>query len=247
MRVIIAGSRTITDYNVVEKAIKASGFDITQVISGHALGVDMLGEMYAAKHKIPFVRYPAQWRVNGRVDKGAGKKRNRKMLAVADALIAIWDTTSTGTAHMIAIAKQKGIPIFLAIAKETSTNGVNRMTMPAIKFNHRYRKLLLPDGSIPKKLKLLEVLPINLADLSEEFLAYDTDNGLYNLPKQAAYLILIFLKMPLAAMLTDLTSFDVLTTLRRDTPGHGKLVYYRKRIGEVFDVEFIEEIKIERA
>jgi len=242
MKVIIAGSRTITDYTQVEAAVKASGFDITQVISGHALGVDMLGEMYAVKHKIPFVRFPAKWRVKGRLDKGAGKKRNRKMLTVADALVAIWDGASLGTAHMVVISRHKGIPVFLFIAKETSNKKGKAMITKSIKFSHRYRKLLLSDGSIPKKLKLLEVLPINLADLSDEFIAYDTDDGLYKLPKQADYLMLIFLKIPLDTTVTGM-SFDVLTTLRRDTPGHGKLVYYRERIGEIFDVELIEEEK----
>lgn len=113
MKVIIAGSRHITDYLFVEEAVRVSGFDITQIISGHALGVDMLGEMYAAKNKIPFVRYPAKWRVNGKLDKGAGKKRNYKMLAVAEALIAVWDGSSPGTGHMITIAKKKGIEVFV--------------------------------------------------------------------------------------------------------------------------------------
>ena len=47
MKVIIAGSRDITDYSLVCRAISESKFDITEVISGTARGVDTLGEKWA--------------------------------------------------------------------------------------------------------------------------------------------------------------------------------------------------------
>jgi hypothetical protein len=52
MKTIIAGSRDITDYNVVKAAVKAAGFTITEVVSGAARGVDSLGEEYARRHSI---------------------------------------------------------------------------------------------------------------------------------------------------------------------------------------------------
>ena len=36
MIVIVAGSRTITDYPIVKATIEASGFNITELVSGHA-------------------------------------------------------------------------------------------------------------------------------------------------------------------------------------------------------------------
>ena len=53
MRVIIAGSRVIKDYELVKKAIVDSKFDITEVVCGMASGVDSLGERYAKEHDIP--------------------------------------------------------------------------------------------------------------------------------------------------------------------------------------------------
>ena len=108
MRVIIAGSRSITSAQEVATAIARSGFVITELISGGARGVDTLGEAWATKHKIPIRRFPAQWL---RYGKTAGFRRNEAMAQVADALVAIWDGTSQGTSHMIATARQRGLRI----------------------------------------------------------------------------------------------------------------------------------------
>lgn len=106
MRVIIAGSRTITDYNILVREIKASGFEITQVVSGSAKGVDRLGIRYAKENNIPYVEYKPDWETYG---KSAGYRRNVDMANNADALIALWDTESFGTRHMINIALAKGL------------------------------------------------------------------------------------------------------------------------------------------
>ena len=106
MRVIIAGTRTITDYGFVEDAINKSGFDITEVVCGMASGVDSLGERYAKEHDIPVAYYPADWDVHGR---RAGYIRNIEMAKNADALIAIIKDDSPGTMHMIKEAMRRGI------------------------------------------------------------------------------------------------------------------------------------------
>ncbi|SRR5712692_3186065 len=110
MRVIIAGSRSMTAAEEVATAIAHSGFAITEVISGGARGVDTLGEAWARTHKIPTRRFPAQWE---RYGKSAGFRRNEAMAHVADALIAVWDGSSPGTCHMIATARQRGLRIFV--------------------------------------------------------------------------------------------------------------------------------------
>jgi hypothetical protein len=110
MRTIIAGSRGVTDQSIVDKAIADSGFTITAVISGTARGVDRMGEDWARRHRIPIERYPAQWDIDGR---SAGYKRNELMGFMADALIAIWDSESRGTKHMINIAQRKGLKIYV--------------------------------------------------------------------------------------------------------------------------------------
>lgn len=120
MKVIVAGSRTITDYEIVEEAINQSGFQIDIVISGGQVtrdkagkpigGVDWLGECWAEKYGIPIHVFPAKWELHGRK---AGPLRNQEMVDRAHALIAIWDGQSRGTADIIKRAEAKGIPIFI--------------------------------------------------------------------------------------------------------------------------------------
>lgn len=78
---------------LVRAAVDASGFRITEVVSGVAHGVDKLGERWAQAHKIPVKQFPAQWNKYGNA---AGPIRNREMAEYADALIAVWDGQSRG-------------------------------------------------------------------------------------------------------------------------------------------------------
>lgn len=110
MRTIIAGSRDITDYSVLEEAIKQCGWIPTVVISGAARGADKLGEEWAAKNGVPCESCPADWAKHG---KSAGYKRNQDMAEKAEALIALWDGSSRGTKHMIDIATNKKLKVFV--------------------------------------------------------------------------------------------------------------------------------------
>lgn len=126
MKTIIAGPRTCEDYEIVLKAIEKSGFEITEVVSGNANGIDKLGERYAQENKLKLKLFPADW--NNLKQKGAviatnkwGKKynknsgffRNEEMRDYADALIAINIGDTPGTGHMIKIAKEKGLKVFV--------------------------------------------------------------------------------------------------------------------------------------
>lgn len=98
MKVVIAGSRDITDRMGLVKAIKQSGFEITEVVSGCARGVDKLGEAWARANDIPIKEFPADWNKHGNA---AGPIRNAEMAEYADALIVLWDGESKGTKNMI--------------------------------------------------------------------------------------------------------------------------------------------------
>lgn len=110
MKTIIAGSRGVTDYNIVLEAIKQSGFEITEVVSGTARGVDKLGERYAVENVIPITRFVPDWNKHG---KRAGFLRNAEMGDYADALVAVWDGESRGTKQMIDYAIKKGLKVFV--------------------------------------------------------------------------------------------------------------------------------------
>ena len=114
MKCIIAGSRTIADYVTLETAIEQSGFDfdggITQVVSGGARGVDVLGEEWAYRNHRQLIIFPADWDTYG---KSAGIRRNEQMAIWADALIALWDGKSRGTEHMIKCARKHNLKVFV--------------------------------------------------------------------------------------------------------------------------------------
>lgn len=110
MVVICAGSRGITDYDLFCTVIRDSGFAITEIVSGRAKGVDMMGERWAKEHDIPCSKFPADWNLYG---KSAGYIRNGHMAGYARAhcdagggLIALWDGVSSGTRHMIDLARE---------------------------------------------------------------------------------------------------------------------------------------------
>jgi hypothetical protein len=110
IKVIIAGSRFVTDFEKVLGAVIHSGFNIDEVVSGGASGADKLGEDWAAVNLVPVKRFPADWLYYG---KAAGPRRNRQMANYADALIAIWDGKSRGTFNMIETMKRRGKPFWI--------------------------------------------------------------------------------------------------------------------------------------
>lgn len=116
MKVIIAGSRNIKDYKLVVDAIRASGYSITEVVSGCATGVDTLGEQWARANDIPIKEMPADWARHGN---SAGPQRNRAMAEYADAAIVVWDGYSRGSRNMIENMIRRKKPYFVALTSQT--------------------------------------------------------------------------------------------------------------------------------
>lgn len=98
-----------------------------------------------------------------------------------------------------------------------------------IKFRHQYKKITRFNGQTIGQALLLQVFPVKLEELTGAFLDYDTDHGLYPLPKKGDYLMLIFEEDYLTV------SRSIFTTIRRRTPE--KEAYYRDLVGQVFRVE----------
>lgn len=126
MKVIIAGGREITDYRVMVEAMEMAdlmlGIEPTEVVSGKARGVDTLGEMWAIANGVPVKAFPAHWRdADGTYYPRAGMTRNSDMAAYADALVAVWDGYSSGTADMIKKARKRGLLVWVQDFKYPST------------------------------------------------------------------------------------------------------------------------------
>ena len=114
MKVIVAGSRSVSDYRIVRNAIIDSGYDITEIVSGRAKGADTLGEQYASIKGLDLKMFPANWE---RYGKRAGPLRNTAMADYADAAIVIWDGSSPGTKNMIDQMKERNKPVKICLTK----------------------------------------------------------------------------------------------------------------------------------
>lgn len=98
--------------DLVARALEASGYYASEIVSGGARGVDTLGEEYAIRNGILLTRFPvsdADWRANPR----AGHARNERMAKYAHALVACWDGRSGGTRHMISIARSYMLLVYI--------------------------------------------------------------------------------------------------------------------------------------
>jgi hypothetical protein len=118
MKCIIAGSRTITDYDEVKKAFDECPFksDITEIVSGAAKGVDTLGEKLAFERDIKLSRFPADWNL---YKKRAGVIRNQQMGDYADcAIVVMPEGGSTGSLHMLNYMKKLDKPTHVRYVKE---------------------------------------------------------------------------------------------------------------------------------
>lgn len=112
MKVVIAGSRTINSVSRVYNAIIDSDYEITEVVSGCAKGVDTIGEIWASWKNIPIKQFPADWK---KYRSAAGPIRNKQMAEYCDAAIIVWNgdpVESPGSADMVKQMKKINKPYF---------------------------------------------------------------------------------------------------------------------------------------
>ena len=117
MRLIIAGSRTFTDYQLLCQTLAPERHRITQVITGGARGADQLGYRWAWKHQVKHQLFRAEWERFGR---SAGMRRNHQMAQAGDMLVAFHVNNSPGTAHMIACMRALGKPVVVIQVEATA-------------------------------------------------------------------------------------------------------------------------------
>jgi hypothetical protein len=101
MKLLIAGSRSITDFDLSPYVTE----DIELIISGGAAGVDTLAEKYADEKRISKLIKRPNYKKYG---KAAPLVRNREMVDIADRVLLIWDEVSRGTKFTQNYAAQKG-------------------------------------------------------------------------------------------------------------------------------------------
>lgn len=124
MKLIIAGSRTITDRSAVADAVGASpwrlesapidwSFIVDEVVHGGADGVDTIaGEMASHSDVDVTVFEPDYDAYSGQA---APIIRNEEMAEYGDALLAVWDGKSSGTRNMIEQALDRGLETYVYV------------------------------------------------------------------------------------------------------------------------------------
>lgn len=108
MILIIAGTRTFNDYELLKKEVlKFIGEekDIT-ILDGCAEGADRLGRKLAEEMGWSIIRHPANWK---RYGSSAGPIRNEEMAQAATHCIIFWDGKSPGSRSMSHFAEEYGL------------------------------------------------------------------------------------------------------------------------------------------
>ncbi len=108
MKIAIIGSRGIKKLNLSDYLPP----DITEIVSGGAIGVDTLARRYAIANNIKLTEFLPDYDTHG---KKAPLLRNLTIIEHADKVLAFWDGKSTGTKFVIDNCHKKNIPVEVII------------------------------------------------------------------------------------------------------------------------------------
>ena len=111
MKVLIAGSRSINDYDL--KGIINESVEL--IICGGAKGVDSLAEKVADELGISKLVMRPEYKKYG---KAAPLLRNEKMVEIADEVIVIWDGVSKGAKYTLEFSKKKNKNVKLIVVSD---------------------------------------------------------------------------------------------------------------------------------
>ncbi len=106
MKIAIIGSRNLKVYDL-EKYLPDN---VTEIVSGGAVGIDTCAENFAKQNGIKLTVFKPKYEKYGR---GAPLKRNLQIIDYSDRVIAFWDGKSRGTKYVIDNCKSKPMKIFI--------------------------------------------------------------------------------------------------------------------------------------
>ena len=101
MKLLIVGSRSITDFDISPYIPENVDF----IISGGASGIDTLAEQYADKMKMSKLIMRPDYK---KYKRGAPLRRNDEMVDMCDMVLVFWDGVSKGTKHTVDYARKVG-------------------------------------------------------------------------------------------------------------------------------------------
>lgn len=103
MKIAVIGSRNA----YIEDLSPYLPADCTEIVSGGAKGIDTCAAAYARAHGLLLTEFLPQYEKYGRA---APIVRNRQIVEYADAVLAVWDGKSKGTASVIRYCETLGKP-----------------------------------------------------------------------------------------------------------------------------------------
>ncbi len=106
MKLLIAGSRSIKDYDIGAHIPQG----VTMIISGGANGIDTLAEKCADKLHLSKLILRPQYSLYG---KRAPLLRNERMAELCDLALIIWDGHSRGTKYTLDYVRKIGKKVIL--------------------------------------------------------------------------------------------------------------------------------------
>lgn len=106
MKLAIIGSRGVNSFDLTPFIPKST----TEIVSGGAKGVDTIARRFAEERGIKLTEFLPEYSKYG---KSAPIIRNKMIVNNADAILAIWDGSSKGTAFTIDFAKKQGKQVII--------------------------------------------------------------------------------------------------------------------------------------
>lgn len=102
-KIAVIGSRGFNNYELLRELLDL--LNISEVISGGAVGADKLAERYANNRGIPTKIFYPNYEAYG---KGAPLVRNKQIVDNCELVVSFWDGQSRGTKHTMDYATSVG-------------------------------------------------------------------------------------------------------------------------------------------
>jgi predicted Rossmann-fold nucleotide-binding protein len=127
MKIAVIGSRSVNDndliYELIEEFIEKNvqPDESITIMSGGAKGIDSVAQEFAKINNYDFVLFEPYHKVDTRAKFNARYffVRNQQLILNADAVLAIWDGESKGTAHGIELARVNKKLLHIEVVNES--------------------------------------------------------------------------------------------------------------------------------
>ena len=130
MKLIIAGTRTLYAYNILQEAMVH--FDlvkrVTEIVHGGSRGIDRNADRLALYMGLK----PKVFKYNDMMGKAGGPARNSDMADYGDELLVIWNGNSDGSYNMKQNMIDRGKPVYEVILRTHNVKAENEQVPPIL-------------------------------------------------------------------------------------------------------------------